>query len=1175
MASLKLRLLGPPQIEIDGQRVEIKPRKALALLIYLACSEGYQARDSVATVLWPETSQSEARAALRRRLSELASMLGGEWLVSEREQICLVAGPSLWLDVAEFRTRLALCQNHAHPSPELCPQCLHGLTSATSLFSGDFLTGFSLPDSPDFEQWRLFQSEALCQGLAWALERLMYWHENQEEPAEALNYARRWLTLDPLREEVHRHLMRLYARLDQRVAAMRQYEECRRLLAEELGVEPEVATEALYHELKGNRQGLLPKNAVVAVPGQPYIKKRNSQAPLTFVGRETEVAALTAAMSRAYGGDGQIRFVTGEAGQGKSMLVQEFARQAEEANSDLLVITGRCNAYTGIGDPYLPFRQAIALLAGEVELKGEDSRLSREQSRRLWAALPITLPLLIKEAPELIGPFIPASPLLARASEMATATTPWVKQLATLAARPRTTPLEEWAIFSQYATALQSIAAQRPILLILEDLHWVDQPSCALLFHLSRALESSRLMLLATYRPLEIGLARGPERHPFAAMISEFKRQHGAVWLDLSELTVQEGRNFVDAYLDLEPNRLDAAFRNTLTRHTEGHALFTVELLQTMKERGDLVRDQEGFWIAGAQMNWSTLPVKVEGVIESQFAHLDSTAQAILRVAAVQGESFDAEVIALVLHLDTQSVVQQLSQQIGRQYRLVHPQEVVWLRQAHLSRYSFRHFLFQSYLYQSLDEMERTYWHEAVGSTLEVLYQDQVEQIAVQLAHHYRQAGRTEKAVRALLLAAEQAQKVAAYDEAVQHLEEGLALLEALPDTVQRSRLKLDLLVTLGSAKTATDLSVDGVEQILLSARELCLQLGEKRQLWSVLQGLYQFSFNHGAYIQARNYAQAIMDSSYNLAESEPRLVGHWLVGEIEQALGDYRKGLAHLEQALALYNPAEHASLSTRYSNFDIEDTIRSSIASIKWFLGYADQANAILNENLEHAIATGNPYFRLNAVMQQVWQQDIHKEYAETLRNAQELLELTTQRHHESWLRIAQMFEGSALIHLGQPQRGLAQVQKAVAELRALGTTLAPCHFNSLQVNGHIVLGQSQAGIDLIDAALATVEQSGEHWFDGELLRQKALLLAMQGASPDIVERTFEEAIAISHQQQSKMFELRATVSLCRHWRTQGRQAEAFTRLSELYSWFSEGFDTPDLVEAKALLNSLEESR
>src|SRR4051794_12822701 len=168
MASLKLRLLGPPQIEIDNQRVEVKPRKALALLIYLACSEGYQARDSVATLLWPETSQSEARAALRRRLSELATALGSEWLVSDREQLRLATGALLWLDVAEFRDRLELCQSHAHPSSELCMDCLKGLTTAVNLYRGDFLSGFSLPDSPEFEQWRFFQSEALCQGLALA-----------------------------------------------------------------------------------------------------------------------------------------------------------------------------------------------------------------------------------------------------------------------------------------------------------------------------------------------------------------------------------------------------------------------------------------------------------------------------------------------------------------------------------------------------------------------------------------------------------------------------------------------------------------------------------------------------------------------------------------------------------------------------------------------------------------------------------------------------------------------------------------------------------------------------------------------------------------------------------------------------------------------------------------------
>jgi predicted ATPase len=202
------------------------------------------------------------------------------------------------------------------------------------------------------------------------------------------------------------------------------------------------------------------------------------------------------------------------------------------------------------------------------------------------------------------------------------------------------------------------------------------------------------------------------------------------------------------------------------------------------------------------------------------------------------------------------------------------------------------------------------------------------------------------------------------------------------------------------------------------------------------------------------------------------------------------------------------------------------------------------------------------------------MRREAAQARIQAAAVTRLATQHQFFLLFSHVRIYEGSALIDQGQPELGLASIRQGIEELHRDSRFMAQSRFATMLAKGHIALGQSQPGLDIINAALAAVEQSGEHWFDAELRRRKGELLQIQGASSDIIERHFDEAIAISYQQQSRIFELRATVSLCRLLQEHSRSAEAHARLSTIYNWFTEGFDTPDLVEAKTLLTSLEES-
>jgi predicted ATPase/DNA-binding SARP family transcriptional activator len=320
MSRLALHLFGSPHIKLDGKPIDIRRRKAIALIAYLAMTGQSHSRDALATLFWSELDQSRARAGLRRALTALRKALGESFLDVDRETVGLNRDADIWLDVAEFQDRLAECRTHGHPEDVVCPDCLSLLAEAAALYCDDFLTGFTLPDSPGFDEWQFFQSEGLRSKLASVLKRLARAHSSRGEFDQAIAYARRWLVLDPLHEPAHRHLMALYAQSGQRSAALRQYGECERVLREELGVSPEVETVQLYEAVEENRE--LPVPAVRVSP-QPIVRKHNLPVQLTpFVGREEALAVIK---DRLQDRDCRLLTLIGPGGSGKTRLALEAA----------------------------------------------------------------------------------------------------------------------------------------------------------------------------------------------------------------------------------------------------------------------------------------------------------------------------------------------------------------------------------------------------------------------------------------------------------------------------------------------------------------------------------------------------------------------------------------------------------------------------------------------------------------------------------------------------------------------------------------------------------------------------------------------------------------------------------------------------------------------------------
>ena len=795
MTHLSIRLLGPFQVNLDEEPVSgFASDKVRALLAYLVLSpDRPHRREALAGLLWPEFPERSARTNLRNALANLRHVIRDNaasppFLQSTRQTIQFDSQSDYWLDADAFEDLLALL-------PSMSVQ----LEQAVSLVRGTFLEGFSLADAAPFEEWLLLRREHYCRQVVEVLDSLAAIHEGHGAYEQALVHTRRRVELEPWQEDVHQQLMRLLIRSGRRAEALAHYEAFRRILAEELNVEPAPETTRLYKQI---RRGELELPAVAPAPGRdpeppsrlPGFLEQEADAvePPVFVARERELARLNAHLDETIAGHGHVIFVTGGPGRGKTALLAEFGRRAMETYPDLLVASGSCNAYSGLGDPYLPFRDVMSMLTGDVEARWLAGAVSTPQARRLWNALPLVIQSLLQHGPHVTGPLIAGQALLSRAALWCASATAgphsaaWLHRLRERVERQRVNPegTAQSHLFQQVTNLLRNLAESYPLILILDDLQWADTASIGLLFHLGRHLEGAHILIAGAYRPVEVVLGRrgeqpprGSERHTLEKVLAEFKRLYGDVWLDLGREDRVEDRGFVNALLDTEPNELGEGFRQALFEHTGGYPLFAVELLRAMQERGDLHQDEHGHWIEVPTLDWDVLPARVEAVIEERIDRLDPDLREILRIASVEGEVFTAQVVARVQEVQERRLLRQLSVDLEKRHRLVRERGEDRVGRRLLSRYRFAHHLFQRYLYNSLSAGERRLLHGEIGNALAELFADWEEHIAVQLAFHYQRAGMEEKALPHLIRAGHQAQARFANDEAVSYYSKALHMM--------------------------------------------------------------------------------------------------------------------------------------------------------------------------------------------------------------------------------------------------------------------------------------------------------------------------------------------------------------------------------------------------------------
>jgi predicted ATPase len=891
-----------------------------------------------------------------------------------------------------------------------------------------------------------------------------------------------------------------------------------------------------------------------------------------FVAREHELGKLGMILDKALSGHGQVVFVTGEAGDGKTALINEFARRAQETDANLGFARGNCNAHTGIGDPYLPFREILSLLTGDVQDKCAAGVITTEHATRLWNLMPRSVEALLDIGPDLIDTFVSGSALVSRAASFSSGRETWVSRLKKFverkAAVPADSTLQQSSLFEQYSRVMQRLARENPLLLVLDDLQWADAGSISLLFHLGRRIEGSPILIIGAYRPAEIAGRRDGERHPLDHVINEFRRTFGDLEVRLGQV---EDRHFVDAVIDAEPNLLDTTFRDTLFHQTRGHPLFTIELLRGMQEQGALTRDSEGRWVEGRELNWNALPARVDAVIEERISHLPDESRDMLTLASVEGDEFTAQVVAALQKIDVGAVIHHLSGELDRRHHLVTARGSKRVGTLRLSRYMFQHTLFQRYLYNSLDEVECAHLHEQVGNLLESLYGEETEEIAIHLARHFQEAGVAEKAIDYMLLAGKKAVKLSANEEAIAHFSRALELLESLPESAERVEKELTLqLAIIVPLQAARGFASPRLGKAAARARELCRRVDNPPQLFTALAQLSTVYATCPEYRTALSFVEPLNEIAKQINDPMPAAIVHYVrlwpllnVAELEQASGA-------AEGMIAFYDPEKHGNIAYLYG-YDFGALAYGFGSWVQWMLGYPDRALKWLNESILIARKLNHPFtlaFSLLCGCELHW---FLRDLQMVNRYTEELVPLSAEKGFVYWEGHGIFYRGERKTLEGQIQQGIAEMRRGLAIMRGTGTETCLTRLLARMADACMKMGQLDEGLAAIEEAMGFVQRFDERYMEAELHRLKGELFLLQGKDETDAESCFVRAIDVSRGQKAKSWELRAAMSLSRLRLRQGRCEEGRQLLGEAYHWFTEGLETADLREAGALLEKM----
>ncbi len=838
-----------------------------------------------------------------------------------------------------------------------------------------------------------------------------------------------------------------------------------------------------------------------------------------LIGREQEVELLLERWERVKEGEGQVVLLSGEAGIGKSRLVQMLKEYvARETHTR---IENRCSSYTENSAfyPIIDNLQRVFDLRKEDSPKEKVDKLEKTLEQygfSLQEMVPLFASLLSLPLPESYPSLI---------------LTPQGQKQKTMEA------LLAW---------LLKESEMHPVLRIVEDLHWVDPSTLEYLSLLLEHVPRARIFALLTFRP---------DFNPPWSM-----RSH------LTQITLNRlARKQVEVMVERVAGSkcLPADVVQQIASKTDGVPLFVEELTKMVIESG-LLRKEDGHYDLTAPLPRLAIPSTLQ---DSLMARLDrlATVKEVAQLGATLGREFTYELLKTVSPLDEETLQRELA-------KLVEAEMLYQRGIPPNARYFFKHALIQETAYESLLKSKRLKYHQKIAEALEHWFPETVETQPELLAHHYTEGGLMEKAIPLWQKAGQRAIERSANVEAISHLTKGLETLNTLPETRERSQQELTLQLTLSVPLTVTKgYAAPEVGRVFTRARELCHQAGETTKHIPVLRGLAQFYRVKGELQTARELANELLTLAKSFKNSSYLLEGHLALGEILFWIGDLSMALDNVRQGFNLYSPQEHRSHAFVY----VQDPGMGCCGYAAWTLslmGYADQAIKKNHEAMTLAKEQAHPY---SLAIAHVFSSYIHQFRGEsnlTKEHADKLIEISTEQGFTQWLALGNIMRGWALVDQGVEGEGIEDMMGGIAARRARGSEVALTYFLALLADAYNKIGKEEEGITVLAEAIDIAHKNGERFYQAELYRLKGeQLLALSPDNQPEAESSFRKAIDIASHQSAKSLELRAVISLCRLLQKQDKKEEARKTLAAIYSWFTEGFDTKDLKESKALLEEL----
>jgi predicted ATPase/class 3 adenylate cyclase len=850
-----------------------------------------------------------------------------------------------------------------------------------------------------------------------------------------------------------------------------------------------------------------------------------------LIGRDKELGKLKGALARALQGQGQMVTLVGEAGVGKSRLVAELSQAALTPDVDgppPLWLEGRC-LELGTAASYAPFldilRQYFAWGA-------------REASRRRYERVASSLRGMVEQ-----GDLVPE-----RAEEM-------IALLGHLLSLPVGGAWGEWLenedpeqirwqTFLAVRDFFIALCRGRPVVLVFEDLHWADSLSIDLISLLMERLPVVPLLLLCAYRP------EREHRCWHLATIAAQKCRGRYTELRLRELGPEQSRQMVESLLRIEDP--PSPVKELILARSQGNPFFIEEVVRSLIEAGVVYREGD-VWRAQEDVGFVTIPKSVQSVTLSRVDHLEEGWKHALQVASVIGRVFRRRVLERAVQQDAdleQALWELEDRALIYQERTVPEVE-----------YSFKHVLTQ----------ETVSFHQRVAEAIEALYQDNPDEYYEQLAHHYERSGNVQEAITYLLKAGEKATRSYANEEAVAHLTRGLELLKIVPQMPERARRELDLQVALGiPLYYIQGQSAAQVGRVYQRALELCEQVDDVQHQFRALIGLRRFYFIRGELQIAHELAERILALAQRACDPFLLSFSQLAMGATLYWLGEFSHSRAYCEQEMMPVGSQRRRSQVFLYG-IDIGVGAQLYTALALWHLGYPDQSLQMSQRALVQARVLAHPMTLVYAHHLAGILHQFRREAQVVQELAEEMLRISKERGYAFYSTAGMTLRGWALAELGQEEEGIGQIREGIAAWQAVEASVMLPYSLAFLAEAYEKAGRVQEGRDALTEALATADRTGCRTWEAELYRLEGELLLRKGEEESEAEACFQSAVNLASRQRARSWELRAATSLSRLWHRQGRRDEARELLQAIYGCFSQGFDTADLKEAKALLDAL----